>query len=96
MSEDMEVVLRKSLDEIERTRRRQWMLLILSLCAMILFLFGVARTATHAGEPQLFGEIMPLALISILTSIMVVLALSAFNASMTRKILKAIELQSKK
>ena len=35
------------------------------------------------------------ALISILTGIMVVLSLSVFISHMTRKILKAIELQSK-
>lgn len=95
MNEDMEFVLRKSLDEIERTRRRQWMLLILTFCALMLFLLGVAITVNRAHHPELLREIMGPALISILTGIMVVLALSAFISRMTRRILKAIELQSK-
>jgi len=66
-----------------------------TLTATLCFLLGVARTATRASESQLFREIIGPALISILTSVMVMLALSAFIARMTRKILKAIKLQPK-
>jgi uncharacterized membrane protein len=95
MTEDLEAVLRRSLDEIDRTRKQQWILLISSFCALALFLLGVARTAHHVGDQRLLGQVMGSVLISTLTSVLVVVVLAMFITRMTKKILKAIELLSK-
>jgi uncharacterized membrane protein len=92
MTENMETVLRKSLDEIDRTRKRQWLLLILSFCALVLFLLGVAGTAKNVGDHRLLGQVMASVLVSILTNVLVVVMLGLFITRMTKKILKAIEL----
>jgi uncharacterized membrane protein len=96
MTEDMEAVLRRSLDEIDRTRKRQWLLLILSFCALALFLLGVAGTARHVGDHRLLGQVMGSVVVSVLTNILVVVVLGMFITRMTKKILKAIELVSRK
>jgi len=95
MTEDMEAVLRRSLDEIDRTRKRQWILLISSFCALALFLLGVAGTAKNVGDHRLLGQVMGSVLVSLLTSVLVVIVLAMFITHMTKKILKAIELLSR-
>ena len=95
MAEEMDNVLRRSLDEVDRTRKIQWVLLIMSFCGLALFLYGVVGTAENAGESRLVGQVMVAVLVSILTNILVVLGLGIFISRMTKKILKAIELLSK-
>ncbi|HKW63551.1 MAG TPA: hypothetical protein VJN89_13465 [Candidatus Acidoferrum sp.] len=95
MTEEMENILRKSLDEVDRTRKRQWMYLALCSACLSVFLFNIWGTAQRAGETRLGAEVLVGAIISILTNVLVVLGLSLFINRMTNKILKAIELLSK-
>jgi uncharacterized membrane protein len=95
MAEEIDNVLRRSLDEVDRTRKIQWSLLAISFCGLVLFLYGIFATARDAGEPRLVGQVMVLVLVSILTNVLVALGLGIFISRMARKILKAIELLSK-
>jgi hypothetical protein len=95
MNEEMDNILRKSLDEVDRTRKRQWAYLALSFLCLSLFVATMMVTAHNIGDSHLVAEILVGAIISILTNILVVLGLSLFINRMTNKILKAIELSSK-
>jgi|GEM_PF-5999740 len=95
MNEEMDNVLRRSLDEVDRTRKIQWVLLAMSFCGLALFLYGIVGTARNAGEPRLVGQVMVSVLVSLLTNLLVVLGLGIFISRMTKTILKAIELLSK-
>jgi hypothetical protein len=96
MTQEMDSVLRKSLDEVDRTKKRQWAYLALCFCALTLFVVSLMKTAANIGDHRLMTEVLVGALISILTNILVVLGLSLFINRMTNKILKAIELSSKR
>lgn len=97
MAEEMDVILRKSLDAVDRARRRQWVYLALCFGCLSLFLFSIWTTAQNnqALRPGLGAEVLVTAILSILTNILVILGLSLFINRMTNKILKAIELLSK-
>jgi hypothetical protein len=95
MTEQMDNILRKSLDEVDRTRKRQWAYLTLSVFCLLLFVWSMTVTAHNIGDAHLGAEVLIGAIISILTNILVVLGLSLFINRMTNKILKAIELSSK-
>jgi len=95
MTQEMDSVLRRSLDEVDRIKKRQWAYLALCFCALTLFVFSLMKTAANIGDQRLMAEVLVGALISILTNILVVLGLSLFINRMTNKILKAIELFSK-
>jgi hypothetical protein len=95
MSEEMDNILRKSLDEVDRIRKRQWAYLALCFCCLWLFVWSMMVTAHNIGDTHLVAEVLIGAIISILTNILVVLGLSLFINRMTNKILKAIELSSK-
>lgn len=95
MNEEMEKVLRKSLDEVDRARKRQWAYLALCLACLLLFLFSIWGTAHNVGDVRLGPEVVVAAILAILTNVLVVLGLSLFINRMTNKILKAIELLSK-
>ncbi len=91
----MDNILRKSLDEVDRIRKRQWAYLALCFCCLWLFVWSMMVTAHNIGDTHLVAEVLIGAIISILTNILVVLGLSLFINRMTNKILKAIELSSK-
>jgi hypothetical protein len=95
MTEEMDNILRKSLDEVDRIRKRQWAYLALCFCCLWLFVWSMMVTAHDIGDTHLVAEVLIGAIISILTNILVVLGLSLFINRMTNKILKAIELSSK-
>jgi hypothetical protein len=95
MTQETETVLRRSLDEVDRARKRQWAYLALCFCCLTLFLISIMKTAENIGDRRLVAEVLLGALISILTSILAVLGLSLFISRMTNKILKAIELLAK-
>jgi hypothetical protein len=95
MTEEMDNILRKSLNEVDRIRKRQWAYLALCFCCLWLFVWSMMVTAHNIGDTHLVAEVLIGAIISILTSILVVLGLSLFINRMTNKILKAIELSSK-
>jgi hypothetical protein len=95
MTEEMDNILRKSLDEVDRIRKRQWAYLALCFCCLWLFVWSMMVTAQTIGDSHLVAEVLIGAIVSILTNILVVLGLSLFINRMTNKILKAIELSSK-
>jgi hypothetical protein len=95
MTEEMDDILRKSLDEVDRIKKRQWAYLALCFCCLWLFVWSMMVTAHNIGDTHLVAEVLIGAIISILTNILVVLGLSLFINRMTNRILKAIELSSK-
>jgi len=95
MTDEMDNILRKSLDEVDRIRKRQWAYLALCFCCLWLFVWSMMATAHNIGDTHLVAEVLIGAIISVLTNILVVLGLSLFINRMTNKILKAIELSSK-
>jgi len=95
MTEDMDNILRKSLNEVDRIRKRQWAYLALCFCSLWLFVWSMMVTAHNIGDTHLAAEVLIGAIISILTNILVVLGLSLFINRMTNKILKAIELSTR-
>jgi hypothetical protein len=95
MTEEMDNILRKSLDEVDRIRKRQWAYLALCFCCLWLFVWSMMVTAHNIGDTHLVAEVLIGSIISVLTNILVVLGLSLFINRMTNKILKAIELSSK-
>jgi len=95
MTEEMDNVLRKSLNEVDRIRKRQWAYLALCFCCLWLFVWSMMVTAHNIGDTHLVAEVLIGAIISILTNILVVLGLSLFINRMTNKILKAIELSTR-
>jgi hypothetical protein len=95
MTEELDNILRKSLDEVDRIRRRQWAYLALSFCCLALFVTSMMITAHNIGDSHLVAEVLVGAIVSILTNILVVLGLSLFINRMTNRILKAIDLSSK-
>jgi hypothetical protein len=95
MTEEMDNILRKSLDEVDRIRKRQWAYLALCFCCLWLFVWSMMVTAHNIGDTHLVAEVLIGAIISILTNILVVLGLSLFINRMTNKILKAIELSAR-
>jgi hypothetical protein len=95
MTEEMDNILRKSLNEVDRIRKRQWAYLALCFCCLWLFVWSMMVTAHNIGDTHLVAEVLIGAIISILTNILVVLGLSLFINRMTNKILKAIELSSR-
>jgi hypothetical protein len=95
MTEEMDNILRKSLDEVDRIRKRQWAYLALCFCCLWLFVWSMMVTAHNIGDTHLVAEVLIGAIISILTNILVVLGLSLFINRMTNKILKAIELSTR-
>ena len=96
MTAEMDNILRKSLDEVDRIRKRQWTYLALCFCCLWLFVWSMLVIAHKIGDAHLGTEILIGAIISVLTNILVVLGLSLFINRMTNKILKAIELSSAK
>jgi len=95
MKEEVDDILRKSLDEVDRIKKRQWTYLALCFCCLWLFVWSMMVTAHNIGDTHLVAEVLIGAIISILTNILVVLGLSLFINRMTNRILKAIELSSK-
>jgi hypothetical protein len=95
VTQELDSVLRKSLDEVDRARKRQWVYLALCFSCLVLFMISIMKTAANIGDTRLIAEVLVGALISVLTNILVVLGLSLFINRMTNKILKAIDLISK-
>ena len=95
MTEEMDNALRKSLDEVDRTRKRQWVYLALSFVLLSLFLISITKIAENVGDARLVAAVWAGALVLAFTNILTILGLSLFINRMTNKILKAIELVSK-
>lgn len=95
MTEEMDDILRRSLDEVDRTRKWQWAYLALCVACLLLFLFGIVTTARNIGHGRVAAFVLVDTIISLLTNILVILGLSLFISRTTKKILKAIDLSSK-
>jgi tetrahydromethanopterin S-methyltransferase subunit E len=95
VNEQFEAVLRKSLDEVDNARKRQWVYLGLAFGLLVFFVVSVMIIGENIGDSQLTTGVLIGSLILILTNILVVLGLSLFINRMTLKILKAIDLSSK-
>lgn len=99
MTEEMDNVLRKSLDEVDRARKRQWIYLALFFVLLSLYLINIVKTAENhgamVGDTRLFAAVLVGAILLVLTNILTILGLSLFINRMTNRILKAIELVSK-
>jgi hypothetical protein len=50
MTEEMDNILRKLLDEVDRTRKRQWAYLASCLCCLLLYVWSIMVTAHNIGE----------------------------------------------
>lgn len=96
MSEEMDNVLRKSLDEVGRARKMQWLYLAACFLLLLLFIASARRAALALGDPRLAGEFTAGAMVVVLTNVFVILGLSLFISRMTSKILKAIDLATKR
>jgi len=96
VSEQLEAVLRKSLDEVDNARKRQWLYFGLAFVLLVFFVVSVMIIGENIGDTRMNSAVLIGSLILILTNILVVLGLSLFINRMTLKILKAIDLLSKK
>jgi len=96
MSEEMDNILRRSLDEVDRTRKRQWAYLALCFICLLLFVSSILQTAHNIGDQRLGAAVLLGAILSVLTNILIILGLSLFINRMTTRILKAVELSSKR
>jgi tetrahydromethanopterin S-methyltransferase subunit E len=95
VNEQFEAVLRKSLDEVDNARKRQWVYFGLAFGLLVFFVVSVMIIGENIGDSRLTTGVLIGSLILILTNILVVLGLSLFINRMTLKILKAIDLLSK-
>lgn len=95
MTEEMDNALRKSLDEVDRARNRQWVYLALSFVLLSLFLITIIKVAENVGDARLVAAVWAGVFILALTNILTILGLSLFINRMTNRVLKAIELVSK-
>jgi hypothetical protein len=91
----MDEILRKSLDEVDRTRKRQWIYLTVSSLCLALFVISIIKTGANAGDFRMVGAILAGAVLLALTNVLLVVGLSLFINRMTNRILKAIDLTSK-
>jgi tetrahydromethanopterin S-methyltransferase subunit E len=92
MNEQLETVLRKSLDEVDSARKRQWLYLGMAFALLVFFVTVVMIIGHDIGDVRMTSGVLVGSLVMVLTNILVVLGLSLFINRMTRKILKAIDL----
>jgi hypothetical protein len=93
MPQELELILRKSLDDVGRARKRQIAVGALFLCLSVAMAFRISFTAGTNDVRALVRESFQLIafVIGFCT-----FAICVFVARMTQKILKAIELLSQK
>jgi len=97
MAEDMETILRKSLDAVDRSQKWQMAGLVFFLLFLLLHLFMFISAAHGGHEIQTGG---PRAVIMGIFSVLLMMVACTFGITffisrMTKRILKAIELSSK-
>lgn len=101
MSETLENVLRKSLDEVDRIQRRQVVGAAIFLILFLIQAYGVGhslylRTVAGVREPSSLQESMSFGLsFMVFTVAFCTFGITFFISRMTKKILKAIELLAK-
>jgi len=97
MAQDMEDILRKSLDAVDRTQKWQVAGLVVFLLLVLLHLFAfIGAMHAHHDVPTLTPRAIGMGILS--TMLLVVactFGITFFISRMTKRILKAIELSSK-
>jgi hypothetical protein len=95
MTQDIDAILRKSLDDVDRSQKWQMAGLILFLLLLALHVFGfMVDTHLHSGAPDRRDLFMGV------TSVMFTVCFCAFGITfyisrMIKRVLKAIDLSSK-
>jgi hypothetical protein len=96
MSEEMDVILRRSLDELDRLRTRQLVGLLVVIALFLSLAFGIVLTLRqNHPEPEFWRMLIANAELMTFNVAFGVLGICLFMTRMTKKILKAIELSSK-
>jgi hypothetical protein len=96
MSQEMEMTLRKSLDEVDRIRRRQLIGAAIVLLLFLLDLGSVIVTLHKVGvDTDLRVALITNVELMVFTVVFCSLAICFFITRMTSKILKAIEFSSR-
>jgi hypothetical protein len=96
MSDEMEVILRRSLDDVDRARRRQIAGLSVLVCLFLVMGLSNIFTFNRAHAPlELRAIVITVLEVVPFTAAFCMFGVCIFIARMTRKILKAIELLSK-
>ncbi len=94
MSQETEIILRTSLDEVDRIRKRQIAAFVFFLCtllALLIWLGYISESRTADMRKMLLGSVFVL----VWAMVYVAMALAMSISRMTKKILQAIELLSK-
>jgi hypothetical protein len=97
MSQDLEAILRKSLDDVDRSQKWQVAGLVIFLAFFLVHAFGFMETV-HSVHSNTYpsGRTVGLGLLSVIFMIGVcTFGITWYISRMTKRILKAIELSSK-
>jgi hypothetical protein len=97
MSQDLETILRKSLDDVDRSQKWQMAGLVIFLLFLALHAFAFI-TAVHAGKETSVpnARALTMGIISVMFMVGVcTFGITFFVSRMTKRVLKAIELSSK-
>jgi nitrate reductase gamma subunit len=97
MSQDLETILRKSLDDVDRSQKWQMAGLAIFLLFLVLHAFAFI-TAVHAGTETSVpnARALTMGIISVMFMVGVcTFGITLFISRMTKRVLKAIELSSK-
>ena len=97
MSQEMETILRKSLDEMDRIQKWQVVGLVTFLLLFLLQAFSFFATMSHAAAKTIpaYGIAGLGVSVILFTVVFCTLGITLFIARMTKRILKAIELSSR-
>jgi hypothetical protein len=96
MSQEMETILRKSLDEMDSIRRQQLVGLLVILALFLALAFGIVITLhKNHPDPDFWRMLIANAELMTFNVAFGVLGVCLFITRMTKKILKAIELSSR-
>jgi uncharacterized membrane protein len=97
MAEDMETILRKSLDAVDRSQKWQMAGLVVFLLLLLLHLFTFMALVHSGHEVQAASSrAVAMGIFSVLLMVVAcTFGITFFISRMTKRILKAIELSSK-
>jgi hypothetical protein len=95
MSQETENVLRKSLDEVDRIKKRQAVVFVILFCAVMEALWWLGHMSENSAT-DVRKLIVFAVCVLFLAMIFVAVAFARVQSRMTLKILKAIELLSRR
>jgi hypothetical protein len=97
MSQDLEQVLRKSLDEVDRSQKWQYAGLTIFLLFLLVHMYafiGMSHSGPEGSPPS--RHTLAMGIFSVILMVGVcTFGITVFIARMTKRVLKAIELSSK-